>query len=106
MVKTIKGDLLECGANLLCHQVNYYGVMGGGIAASIRDKALSRDSYLAYRDLCREYGREALGHVQYLPYKGHDKQYIVNMFCQDDDHPDDEWNVTDYSEMQWIMTLI
>ena len=106
MVKTIKGDLLECGANLLCHQTNYYGVMGGGIAASIRAKALSKKSYQAYKDWCRECGRGLLGRVQILPYEGHEGQFIVNMFCQDDEHPDPDGNITDYDEMRWAMTLI
>ena len=35
MVKYIKGDVLNCKATLVAHQVNAFGVMGGGIAAAI-----------------------------------------------------------------------
>lgn len=35
MVKYIKGDVLNCEATLVAHQVNAFGVMGGGIAAAI-----------------------------------------------------------------------
>ena len=34
MVKYIKGDVLNCEATLVAHQVNAFGVMGGGIAAA------------------------------------------------------------------------
>lgn len=33
MVKYIKGDVLNCKATLVAHQVNAFGVMGGGKAA-------------------------------------------------------------------------
>lgn len=35
MVKYSKGDVLNCKATLVAHQVNAFGVMGGGIAAAI-----------------------------------------------------------------------
>ena len=34
----IKGDLLETNADIICHQVNLQGVMGGGLAYSIANK--------------------------------------------------------------------
>ena len=36
--KIIKGDLLETNADIICHQVNLQGVMGGGLALSIARK--------------------------------------------------------------------
>lgn len=27
-VKIIKGDLLNCGADIICHQTNFFGMMG------------------------------------------------------------------------------
>lgn len=33
MVKDIKDDL-NCGADIICHQTNVYGVMGAGAAAA------------------------------------------------------------------------
>lgn len=38
MIKYIKGDLLETNADVICHQVNLQGVMGGGLAYSIARK--------------------------------------------------------------------
>lgn len=31
-VKIIKGDLLNCGADIICHQTNFFGMMGGGVS--------------------------------------------------------------------------
>lgn len=39
-VKIIKGDLLNCGADIICHQTNFFGMMGGGVAASIWNQLL------------------------------------------------------------------
>lgn len=36
--KIIKGDLLKADADIICHQVNLQGVMGGGLALSIARK--------------------------------------------------------------------
>ncbi len=36
--KFIKGDLLSTDADIICHQVNLQGVMGGGLALSIANK--------------------------------------------------------------------
>ena len=38
MVKFFDGDLLKSGCDIICHQVNEYGVMGAGIAKQIKEK--------------------------------------------------------------------
>lgn len=38
MIKFYNGDLLKSGCDIICHQVNEYGVMGAGIAKQIKDK--------------------------------------------------------------------
>ena len=43
MVHEMTGDLLSCDADYICHQTNFYGVMGAGVAASIHSKLLSPD---------------------------------------------------------------
>lgn len=52
MVKYIKGDVLNCEATLVAHQVNAFGVMGGGIAAAIWP-LLTQESQSAYVEKCR-----------------------------------------------------
>lgn len=88
MVHEMTGDLLSCDADYICHQTNFYGVMGAGVAASIHSKLLSPAAYSAYQRLCRKMGRDLLGEVQYLPGTAKEpggRSYIVfNLFCQDD----------------------
>ena len=38
MIKHIKCDIFESGADVICHQVNCQGVMGSGIAKQVREK--------------------------------------------------------------------
>lgn len=88
MIKEIKGDLLSCHADFICHQTNYAGVMGGGVALAIKNKLLSDTAYKAYQRLCAKKGRDLLGEVQFLAggvKDDGDTAYIVfNLFCQDE----------------------
>ena len=99
MLKEITGDLLTVKKGVICHQVNYHGVMGGGIAAAIAENILTEEQYAEYADYCRRLGRAALGTVQFL---GLDTDLIVaNMFCQDDARVAmGEANITDYDTMR------
>lgn len=38
-VKIIKGDLLNCGADIICHQTNFFGMMGGGVLFDTAEQA-------------------------------------------------------------------
>ena len=99
MVTEITGDLLKVRSGIICHQVNYYGVMGGGVAAAIADKILTAEQYAAYSNYCRQAGRTALGNVQLL---GNVPGLVVaNMFCQDEAKPqlDGKYDITDYEAM-------
>lgn len=52
MVKIIKGDLLSADADIICHQVNLQGVMGGGLALSIARRFPSVEKeYRKYRPM-------------------------------------------------------
>ena len=84
MVYEKNGDLLDCGADAICHQVNFAGAMGGGVALAIRQHVLMRRDYQQYVDECRAKGADLLGTVLALP--GHDKQgnfvTVFNLFSQ------------------------
>ena len=106
MVIEITGDLLKVKSGIICHQVNYYGVMGGGVAAAIADKILTAEQYAAYSNYCRQAGRTALGNVQLL---GSVPGLVVaNMFCQDEAKPqlDGKYDITDYEAMLNCFTRI
>lgn len=82
MIKEEYGDLLTCGADVLCHQVNYSGVMGAGVAWSIRDKLLTDAQYRQYVNYCDAFKENALGTVQYIDLHREKPRYIANCFSQ------------------------
>lgn len=101
MIKEVTGDLLTCGANIICHQVNYLGVMGGGVAYSIRKKMLSDENFAQYKDFCAKNGSKTLGRVLWL-YPGqkfYPTQAIANLFSQRTKE-DDNGNLTSYSALK------
>ena len=84
MVKYIKGDVLNCEATLVAHQVNAFGVMGGGIAAAIWP-LLTPESQSAYVERCRHNAKlpvtEWMGSIQILDTKREELK-ICNLFTQ------------------------
>lgn len=82
MLTEITGDILNVKDGIICHQVNYFGVMGGGVAAAIAENLLTETQYAAYVTYCKQAGRTALGTVQFLGCS--DGLIVANMFCQDD----------------------
>ena len=68
MKRTVKilenSDILEVKSGIICHQTNCIGVMGGGIALSIRQKW--PEVYEQYIKYCKQYNdsRCILGDVQ------------------------------------------
>lgn len=80
MVKVVSGNILDCKEDIICHQVNINGVMGGGLARQLADKYKGlEDFYSAHcKELINEYDLLS-GTV--LFYKDYEK-IICNMFSQ------------------------
>ena len=79
MIELIKCDIFKSNADIICHQVNTFGVMGAGIAAQI--KKLFPNVYTIYHEICHEYKtNQLMGNVlfcnQYAP------PIIANFFSQ------------------------
>lgn len=98
MIKEIKGDLLTSGADILCHQTNYVGVMGAGIAYAIKTKLLTPEQHMEYQKYCQLHGAAALGSVQFIHLSS--GQYVANIFSQDDFYSKRKDTITDYSAME------
>lgn len=98
MIKEIKGDLLTSGADILCHQTNYVGVMGAGIAYAIKTKLLTPEQYMEYQKYCQLHGAAALGSVQFIHLSN--GQYVANVFSQDDFYSKRKDTITDYGAME------
>lgn len=83
-IKEFNGNLFDSKADVLCHQVNTFGVMGAGIALEVRKRFPG--VYTQYKDLCKSApGDECLhGDALILPTSAEEKQYIANLFGQSD----------------------
>lgn len=105
MIKEIKGDIIRDGKGMICHQCNYQGVMGAGVAYQIKRSLLSPSQYAEYKQLCFDSGYSLLGTNQYihcdneLVGANHEIQIVVNMFCQNEEH---DWrgSRTNYDAMR------
>ena len=80
MIEVYDGNLFDTTAPIIAHQVNCKGVMGSGVAYTVRQ--LYPVVYREYKELCRNNSpRDLLGKVQIIPTS---TRYIANIFGQDD----------------------
>lgn len=79
MIEERNGDVLESGADVICHQVNCMGVMGAGLARQIRERW--PHVYSTYQAKCRSVrqGHGGLGDIQVV---GCGSCSIANLFSQ------------------------
>lgn len=80
MIKIIKGNLLDATEDVIAHQVNIEGVMGGGLARDVRIKFPA--VFDAYAKFCKEQENKGqlLGAIQSVPIN--ERQCICNLFAQ------------------------
>ena len=80
MVKIVSGNILNAKENIICHQVNVQGVMGGGVARQLAQRFKGLEEFYARHCEYMEHNYRLLcGTV--LLYDTEDK-IIVNVFCQ------------------------
>lgn len=96
MIEQVFGDLTESTAGVLCHQTNFEGVMGAGVAFAIRRKLLTESQYQKYVQYCNQHGDKALGTTQFLQIGK--KRFIANCFSQRDFIKDG--TLTDYDALR------
>ena len=77
MIKHIKCDIFESGADVICHQVNCQGVMGSGIAKQVRKKYPW--VYATYKETCNS-AKTLMGLAQGVYIN--ETQKIINIFGQ------------------------
>ena len=98
MIIIKNGDLLKAKEDILVHQVNIQGNMGGGVAKQIATQYLKVES--EYRRYCNN------KHYDYNLLRGtvdltqEDGKYIANMFSQDENFN------TDYEAMEIALDKI
>lgn len=81
MIIIKQGDILQATENIICHQVNVDGVMGGGLALQIAKSYPEVEK--EYKQICKlyNYDYEKLKGVDYKSQIGHLK-FIANCFTQ------------------------
>lgn len=72
------GDILKSTENIICHQVNEDGVMGGGLALQIATQYPHVEK--EYKKFCNQFKDILYG--QYQICKIEDRKYIANCFTQ------------------------
>lgn len=82
-MKTIEKDILTVEEGIICSQVNCMGVMGSGLAKSIRDKWPK--VYVEYKEYCDKFENkkyQLLGNI--LMVEVADNLFVANLFGQYD----------------------
>ncbi len=98
-MQVIKGNLLEIESGIIAHQVNCKGVMGAGLANSLRAKYPV--CFTSYQRYCKE-GKFLLGMVQFC--KVNPDLYICNLAGQDGYGVDKRH--TDYQALEVCLTKL
>lgn len=81
MIKHIKCDIFESGADVICHQVNCQGVMGSGVARQVKERYPHVfEEYKKRCDVLRHCGGILMGTIQTVPINKH--QSIANLYAQ------------------------
>lgn len=75
-----KGDILNTTENIICHQVNEDGVMGGGLALQVAAKYPYVEN--EYKQFCNQF--KSILYGQYQVVKIDERKYIANCFTQRD----------------------
>lgn len=91
MTKTVNGDILNCTEDVIVHQVNVAGAMGGGVARQLANQYKGLEE--AYSKYCKDHNNRYInlcGNVFY--YQAKDK-IIANMFSQHENFDTDYLNM-------------
>lgn len=92
MVNIVNGNILNCKEDIIVHQVNVQGIMGGGVARQLANqfKGLEEE----YSEYCKLYNNnynQLKGQVFKIMIQG---KFIMNMFSQKENFD------TDYEMMK------
>lgn len=99
MVKIVNGNILNCNEDIIVHQVNVQGIMGGGVARQLANRYINLEK--EYSEYCKALDND----YKYLKGKVffcevNDNKTICNMFSQKENFD------TDYEAMKKALTYI
>lgn len=78
-VTIVPGDLFSTHCNIIAHQVNCKGVMGSGVAKTVKEKYPTVFTF--YKEACDKFKSKCLGSCQLVPVA--ENKHIANIFGQD-----------------------
>ena len=78
MIIIKSGNILESTENIICHQVNENGIMGGGLALQIANKYPKVEK--EYKEFCSKFKNLLYGQYQICEIT--ERKYIANCFTQ------------------------
>ena len=98
MIKTVKGNILDCTEDIICHQVNVQGIMGGGLARQLADRHKGLEKF--YSEHCKllDNDYETLKGTTLIYEAGN--KIICNLFTQKPNFD------TDYEAMEKCLRYI
>lgn len=95
MITYHNGDLLKSGCDIICHQVNLQGVMGGGLAKQIAAKYPEvEEEYKRYLNFA---GKELAYYDIVKMHSVWENLWVVNIFSQNEDF------TTNYDKLKLIV---
>ena len=110
MIEYCNGDILDSGADLICHQVNCQGAFGRGMAGAIRQRFPEVEK--TYKKMTRQWVEKEngdtsrlLGRVSAQPVEQEGRWFLIaNLYGQDDYGKKGLY--TDYAALEQAMTEI
>lgn len=92
MINVVCGNILNCKENIIVHQVNEQGIMGGGVARQLADQYINLEKeYLEFCKLHNNDYKQLKGQVFKIMLQG---KFIMNVFSQKENFD------TDYEAMK------
>lgn len=103
MIKHIKCNIFESGADVILHQVNCQGVMGSGVAKQVKE--LYPQVFSSYKNVCdnTKEKKTMLGTVQCIRIET--GKYIANLFAQENYGYDGKC-YTDYAALKRCLKAV
>lgn len=98
MIEYKKGNIFNGDEDIICHQVNTFGIMGAGLAAQIKERF--PEAFKAYEAQCFEWSSRNINPLGRVAFCNHYfKPLIANLFSQRD-------MTTDYMALRSCLKIV
>lgn len=98
MINIVNGNILNCTEDIIVHQVNVQGIMGGGVARQLADRYKGLED--KYSEYCKDHNNRYIDLSADIFYYMTEDKIIANMFSQKENFD------TDYLNMDIALTYL